>query len=156
MSNDDIPFFMVERKIDVVGTPPLGKHVARGSWWRVTRVISRTIIIRIPLKICMVRLSYPEPLKERQTTFQPLYPRKSKRRWQSVDTRIVSTTHPDIQHDPSGYKSSGWSIKVKRVLHAITTSSHGPHPITCRVRRQGEVTASHFPRSFYIITAHDL
>ena len=57
-------------KVRRVGTPPLGKHVARGSWWRVARVISRTIIIRIPLKICMVRLSYPEPLKERQTTFQ--------------------------------------------------------------------------------------
>ncbi|RVW85881.1 hypothetical protein CK203_035323 [Vitis vinifera] len=59
-----------------------------------------------------------------------------------VDTRIISTTHPDNQHDPSGYKSSGWSIKVKRVLHAITAGSHGPHPITCRMRRQEEVTAT--------------
>ncbi|RVW67696.1 hypothetical protein CK203_063387 [Vitis vinifera] len=71
-------------------------------------------------------------------------------------TTLAERRHPDslhntsgYQHDPSGYKSSGWSIKVKRVLHAITTSSHGPHPITCRMRRQEEVTASHFPRSFY-------
>ncbi|CBI27312.3 unnamed protein product, partial [Vitis vinifera] len=45
---------------------------------------------------------------------------------------------------------------LKRVLHTITTNRHGPHLITCRVRRQDEVTASHFPRSFYIITSHDL
>nr|CAN65364.1 hypothetical protein VITISV_036075 [Vitis vinifera] len=42
------------------------------------------------------------------------YPRKSKRRWQSVHIRIASTTHPDNQHEPSGYKSSGWSIKNEK------------------------------------------
>ncbi|RVX19501.1 ABC transporter G family member 36 [Vitis vinifera] len=94
-------------------------------------------------------VSYPDPSRKGKRRFSFSYPRKSKRRWQSVDIRIVSTTHPDNQHEPSGYKSSGWSIKVKRVLHAITTSSHGPH-LTCRMRRQEEVTASHFPRSFYI------
>ena len=102
-----------------------------------------------------VILSGP-PQGKANDVFSFSYPRKSKRRWQSVDIRIISTTHPDNQHEPSGYKSSEWSIKVKRVLHAITTSSHGPHLVTCRVRRQEEATASHFPRSFYITTSHDL
>ena len=83
-----------------VGTPPLGKHVARSSWWRVARAISRTIIIRtiiirILLKICMVRLSYPEPLKERQTTFQLLLPKEEQ-------TTLAERRHPDSLHNTSG------------------------------------------------------
>ncbi|RVW82587.1 putative auxin efflux carrier component 1c [Vitis vinifera] len=108
------------------------------------------------LRICMVQLSYPDRLKERQTTFHLLLSKEEQ-------TTLAERRHPDSshntsdnQHEPSGYKSSGWSIKVKRVLHAITTSSHDPHLVTCRVRRQDEVIASHFPRSFYMITFHDL
>ena len=51
---------------------------------------------------------------------------------------------------------SGSLTKVKRVSHASATTSHGPCPITCRMKRQVEVTTSHFPRSFYMITSHDL
>ncbi|KAL6342819.1 hypothetical protein AAG906_016838 [Vitis piasezkii] len=81
------------------------------------------------------------------------HPRKSKRRWQSIDIRTNTSapqTHPDEQHVPTGYNRS--AIRVKRVLHAITTNSHGPHPVTCRVRRQDEVTTSHFPRSLTIVS----
>ena len=78
-----------------VGTPPLGKHVARNSWWRVARVISRTIIIRIPLRICMVQLSYPDSLKERQTTFQLLLSKEEQ-------MTLAERRHPDSLHNTSG------------------------------------------------------
>ena len=61
-----------ENEMTCVGTPPFGKHVARISQWHVARVISRTIIIRIPLRIRMIQFSYPDRLKERQMTFQLL------------------------------------------------------------------------------------
>ena len=87
--------------------------------------------------------------------------RKSKRRWQSTDIRTTFIMHP--LHNTSEQlacairiESSGSSIKVKRVLHAITTTSHGPRPIICRVKGRVEVTTSHFPRSFYMITSHDI
>nr|CAN74550.1 hypothetical protein VITISV_011100 [Vitis vinifera] len=65
------------------------------------------------------------------------YPRKSKRRRQSVDIRMVSTTHPDDQHEPSGYKSSGWSIKSEKTrgsdsksLPTIILHNHCPRSLT--------------------------
>ena len=81
--------------IPTIGTPPLGKHVAHSSWWRVARAISRTIIIRILLKICRVRISYPEPLKERQTTFQLLLSKEEQ-------TTLAERRHPDSLHNTSG------------------------------------------------------
>ena len=98
----------------------------------------------------MAHLLYPDCLKEEQTTLT------KHKHPDGFHKYVRSTTHPDNQHEPPGYKSSEWSNKVKRVLHAITTSSHGPHLVTCRVRRQEEATASHFPRSFYMITSYDL
>ena len=44
----------------------------------------------------------------------------------------------------------------KQVLHVITTACHDPRSATCRVKGQDEVTTSHFPRSFHMITYHDL
>ena len=81
--------------VHTVGTLPLGKHVARSSWWRVAHIISRTIIIRIPLKICMVQLSYPDHLKERQTTFQLLLSKEEQ-------TPLAERRHADSLHNTSG------------------------------------------------------
>ena len=92
------PFFGQNRQVKKegnVGTPPLGKHVAHSSWKRVARVISRTIIIRIPLRICMVQLSYPDRLKERQTTFQLLLSKEEQ-------TTLAERRHPDSLHNTSG------------------------------------------------------
>ncbi|RVW82285.1 Exopolygalacturonase [Vitis vinifera] len=130
------------------------KSPAANKRSRDTKTPGRRLVINAFLASAPPLATYPIRTASRKgkRRFSFSYPRKSKRRWQSVDIRIVSTTHPDNQHEPSGYKSSGWSIKVKQVLHAITTNSHGPHLVTCRVRRQDEVIASHFPRSFYMIT----
>ena len=59
----------------------------------------------------------------------------------------------NIWHSDIIVRTIDWS---KRVLHAITTTNHGPHPITRRVKGRVEVTTSHFPRSSNMITSHDL
>ena len=81
-----------------VGTPPLEKHVARSSWWRVAHIIIRTIIIRIPLKVCMVQLSYPDHLKESQALSKEEQTTQAERR------------HPDGLHNTSGW--SAWAIRI--------------------------------------------
>ena len=68
--------------------------------------------------------------------------------WLTQYIRMINICHPDTMA-----RIIDWS---KRVLHAITTTNHGPRPITCRVKGRVEVTTSHFPRSFYMITSHDL
>ena len=77
-----------------VGTPPSGKHVARISQRHVARVISRTIIIRIPLRIRMMQFSYPDRLKERQMTFQLLLSKEEQ-------TTLAEHRHPDNLHNAS-------------------------------------------------------
>ena len=73
--------------------------------------------------------SYPDCLKEGQTTLI------------NINIRIWL---------------SGSLTEVKQVLHVITTACHSPRSATCRVKGQDEVTTSHFPRSFHMITYHDL
>ena len=90
-----------------------------------------------------------------------LYPDCLKRRLQSIDIRTASINAPAPQYIRITNMairiwSSGSLTKVKRVLHAITTTNHGPRPITCRVKGRVEVTTRHFPRSFYMITSHNL
>ena len=53
------------------------------------------IIIRIPLRICIVQLSYPDRLKERQTTFQRLLSKEEQ-------TTLAERRHPDSLHNTSG------------------------------------------------------
>ena len=135
-----------------VGTPPSGKHVARISQWHVARVISRTIIIRIPLRIRMMQFSYPDSFKERQMTFQLLLSKEEQ-------TTLAEHRYSDNLHNayvPSGYNHSDHQLK-KNKSYTLSQQAAMTHiPITCRVRRQDEVTESHFPLSFYMITSHDL
>ena len=115
--------------------PSSWEHVARTSWWHVARITTR---------IHVTRLSYPDCLKEVQTT-------------------LISTIHPDgfhkyiwmtnISHPNIIVWVIDWS---KQVLHVITIACHGPRSSICRVKGQDEVTTSHFPRSLHTITYHDL
>ena len=85
-------------RVGIVGTPPLEKHVACSSWWRVAHIIIRTIIIRIPLKVCMVQLSYPDHLKESQALSKEEQTTQAERR------------HPDGLYNTSGW--SAWAIRI--------------------------------------------
>ena len=75
-----------------------GTHltVTRGTCyqWHVSRVISRTIIIRILLRICMMQFSHPDRLKERQMTFQLLLTKEEQ-------TTLAKHRHPDNLHNTS-------------------------------------------------------
>ena len=73
-------------EIGVVGTLPSGNHVSR--------VISRTIIIRIPLRIRMMQFPYPDRLKERQMTFQLLLSKEEQ-------TTLAEHGNPDNLHNAS-------------------------------------------------------
>ena len=62
----------------------------------------------------------------------------------------------DISH-PDRIQGSGSLTEVKQVSHVTTTACHtSTRPITRRVKGRVEVTTSHFSRSFYMITSHDL
>ena len=58
------------------------------------RVISRTIIIRIPLRIRMIQFSYRDSLKERQMTVQLLLSKEEQ-------TTLAEHRHPDNSHNAS-------------------------------------------------------
>ena len=124
-----------------VGTPPSEIHVARISQWHVTRIIGRIAIIRISLKIQMMHFSYPDCLKEGQTT-------------------LIKDRHPDGFHNTSAPQyiritNMGYPDMIVQIIDWSKTSVD-PRLVTCRVRGRVEVTTSHFPRSFYMITSHDL
>ena len=126
-----------------VGTPPppSWEHVPRTSWWHEARI---TIQIT-PIRIHVTRLSYPDCLKEGQTTLISI---KHPDGFHSKYIRMTNISHPNII-----VRVIDWS---KQVLHVITAACHGPRSTTCRVKGQDEVTTSHFPRSLHAITYHDL
>ena len=95
-------------------------------------------------KIHGARFSYSDCLKEGQTTLI------------SINIWPTFTIHPDDQHRSSGYDCPGHWLKESKSYTLSQTACHGPRSATCRVKRQDEVTTSHFPRSFHIITYHDL
>ncbi|RVW56908.1 UDP-glycosyltransferase 87A2 [Vitis vinifera] len=94
-------------------TPPLGNtwHAAHSDAWHVLSAGPSSSGFPKDMHGADILSGRASRKGKRRLIFS--LPRKSKRRWQSVHIRIVSTTHPDSQHEPSGYKSSGWSIKVK-------------------------------------------
>ena len=87
--------------------------------------------------------AFPDYLKEDQTTLINI---SSGRLTQYI--RMINICHLDTM-----VRIIDWS---KQVSHVITTVCHGPRSTTCRVKGQDEVTTSHFPRSFHMITYHDL
>ena len=116
--------------------PSSWEHVPRTSWWHEAR---------ITIRIHVTRLSYPDCLKEGRTTLISI---KHPDGFHNKYIRMTNISHPNII-----VRVIDWS---KQVLHVITTACHGPRSTTCRVKRQDEVTTSHFPRSLHTITYHDL
>ena len=130
--------------MDDVGTPPSEKQVARISQWHVAHIISRITLIQISLRTHMARFFYPDYLKEEQPTLI------------SKNIRTASTIHPDDQHGPPGYDCPDHWLKYSKSYTLSQQAYHGPRSATCRVKGQVEVTTSHFPQSFHMITYHDL
>ena len=134
--------------------PSSWEHVPRTLWWHVARITIRIT----PIRIHMTRLSYPDCLKEVQTTLINIrhpddfhlisgLPQGSSNDFHKY-VRMTNISHPNII-----IRVIDWS---KQVLHVITTACHGPRSATCRVKRQDEVTTSHFSQPLHTITYHDL
>ena len=75
--------------------PSSWEHVPRTSWWHMARITIRIT----PIRIHVMRPSYPDWLKEVQTTLI------------NIDIWTAFTIHPYDQHRSSGYDCPGHWLK---------------------------------------------
>ena len=100
------------------------------------RIIIRITTIRIPLKICVRQLSYPDHLKERQKTFQLLISKEEQ-------TSLAKHRHPDKLH----------SASAPQYIRAISMC----HPdIIIRIINQSKASLTRYHYSQLWPTSHHL
>ena len=109
--------------------PSSWEHVPHISWWHMARIIIRIT----PIRIHMTCFSYPDCLKEGQTTLI------------NISIRTAFTIHPNDQHRSSGYDCPGhWLKKSKSyTLSQRPTMAHVPPPAEWRDKMKWQQVPSH-------------